>query len=87
MNTVPVEHRRRRMYLGWRERVTILPQLLFLNLSRSGASLTIHFWIASWNTRTGWYLHGPFGFYLRERRIIPRTRSTRTHRRSRGRRP
>ena len=74
---IPAEHNRRRprsrargrrFYVGWRERFSLVPHFLWLNFSKSGISLTVHVWIASWNTRTGWYFHGPLGFYLRERR-------------------
>lgn len=74
--TVPVEHRRTvrlrrsrsRFRVGWRERIPLIPAHVWLNLSGSGISLTFHLWIASWNTRTGWYFNGPLGFYMRERR-------------------
>jgi hypothetical protein len=60
--------RRSRFYLGWRERLPILPPLLWLNFSKSGMSWSIHLGFATWNSRLGWYFHGPFGLYARERR-------------------
>lgn len=61
--------RRSRFYLGWRERLPIIPGFVWLNFSKTmGVSLSIHVLIATWNTRRGWYLDGPFGLYWRERR-------------------
>jgi hypothetical protein len=63
-----VTPRRRRWGWGWRERVRIIPGLVWLNFSKSGVSVSFHAGIATWNSRTGWRFHGPMGLYIQERR-------------------
>lgn len=56
---------------GVRDRLPILPPFIWLNLSKGGASVSFHFWIATWNTRRGWHFRGPWGTYLQESRKAP----------------
>jgi hypothetical protein len=65
-----------RFWMGWRERLWIIPGFVWLNFSKTGGvSLSIHLLVATWNTRRGWYIDGPFGFYWRERRPARRSYS------------
>jgi hypothetical protein len=41
---------------------------MWLNFAKTGVSLSIHLGFATWNTKRGWYIDGPFGLYWRERR-------------------
>lgn len=60
--------RRRRFSWGWREKLPLIPHFMWLNFAKTGVSLSIHLGFATWNTKRGWYIDGPFGLYWRERR-------------------
>jgi hypothetical protein len=71
-----------------RERLHLIPGILWLNFSRRGyTSTTVHLFLASWNSKIGWTLHVGHGVSyrfphrkhpdLRRRGPANRTRRTR----------
>ncbi len=66
--------RRRRFRVGHRARQRIAelgPISIWINWGKRlwwPNSISVHLWFATWNSERGWYLDGPLGFYLQERR-------------------